>query len=232
MRSKWSKVIKPSEEEIVIESFQMLDLPQQAVLDQDRETMTTDGQEGDSDPVHDCSLLQQQAYEAGRKEGLDEGREQLQAEAQAETERALNLVAQSRVVKTRAIQQAEGDIVVLALAIAKKVIHREAAIDKEIVACQVRKALGILAEQAFVRIKAHPDDVAHLEQYQSTFVNRDGQSVPIRLEPDPSTRPGGCIVESDSLVIDADIDRQLEVIGEILIKDVEEHEAEESHATS
>ena len=219
MKSRWSKVIKSDEEGIAIEPFEMMEHFTPWQLDRHVEERLSKSEVEEVELPHDCSLLQQQAYEVGRQAGTEEGKAQLRTETETERQRVSDLVAQVGMARLAAIQQAEKDITCLALGIAKKVIHREARIDQDVVANQVRQALDFLSTTIGVRIRAHPDDVCHLETIRSTFANREGESVSIQLQSDQTIQRGGCLIETDTLFIDATIDRQLEVIQAGLAED-------------
>ena len=204
-------IIRPEEDDLAIESFEMLELTPLAPVHEQQETSAEEDKE--SEPPHDCSLLQEQAYQAGREAGIEEGKAQLQAEHELEMKRAFDLVAQVGVARLEAARQAELDTVELALAVAKKIIHREATIDKAIIVDQLHQALTFTSTNRLVRIKAHPDEVDHLTTIQSQMCNGEGQPLPIVIEGDALIAQGGCVVAADTMFLDATIDRQLDVIG-------------------
>ena len=50
------------------------------------------------------------------------------------------------------MKQAESDTVELALAVAKKIIHREATIDKDVIINQLHQALTFTSTKSLIRI--------------------------------------------------------------------------------
>lgn len=109
-------------------------------------------------------------------------------------------------------RRAEADVVELALALAKKIIHREAAADREIVMNVAKAALSRLHTRSTVGVRLHPDDHEYLILHQDKLGYRGS----IELVADPSVAPGGCFVHTDSGDVDATIDSQLEEIAEAL----------------
>ena len=218
MRSKWSKIIRHEEDDLAIESFEMVELTPLAQVQELQESSTEEGKE--SEPTHDCSLLQQEAYQAGREAGIEEGKAQLQTKYESEMTRAFELVAQVGVARLEAAKQAKIDTVELALAVAKKIIQREATLDKDVVVNQLYQALSLTSPKRLVRIKAHPDDADHLTTVQSQICNEEGQPLPMVIDSDTLIAPGGCVVASDTMFLDATIDRQLEVIGQELTEGI------------
>ena len=135
----------------------------------------------------------------------------------------MELVGQVGVARLQALEQAEQDIIELAMAVARKIIHREIAGQPGIVVEQVRRTIEYLSTTGLVRVLVHPDEVESLESGQTTLKNREGQAVPIVIEADPTIQAGGCRIESDTHVLDATIEAQLDMIREELTKDQEEH---------
>lgn len=232
MTRKWSNIIKPRDETVAVADMQMVELSKPPSRRLNGPGHGRNEQADQSEPSHDCSLLQQQAYEAGREAGIEEGKGQLMAEIEAERLLLSDLITQVGDAKSSAIQRAEDDIVTLTLGIAKKVIHREATVDREIVATQVRQALQYFSTKMGVRVKAHPDEVSRLETLCSTLIVRPDDPPPFTVEEDQTIQRGGCLIESDSIYIDATIDRQLEVIQASLSHESRADEIDRPSSTS
>ena len=214
MPSKWSKVIKDSSNGLAIENWEAVDL--------EAERLAREQAEKDKEPPHDCSQLQQEAFEAGMQAGLEEGRKP----AELEMQRALSLVAQIEQIRLESARQSEFNIVELALAIAKKIIHRETSLDAGIVMEQVRQLVQTIAEKGLLTVRVHPTEIAHLQSFRAFVVGADGQPVRLSFEGDDSIHPGGCIVESSQYFIDATVETQLEKIWQEMVKPDAEPEPE------
>ncbi len=214
MANRWSKVIKEPEGGLAIESWEALDL--------EEERLAKERAEQEKEPPHDCSQLQQEAYESGVEAGRQQGRAEVQGPAEAESKRALEMVAQVEQLRLKSVMQAESDIVELALAMARKVIHRETSLAPDIVAAQVREIISRIAEKGLVRVLVHPAEVEHLQALRPSFTGADGKPVRLSIEPDETIQPGGCIIESSQYFINATIEKQLEAIWqEMLVSDAE-----------
>jgi len=214
MPSKWSKVIKDSNSGLAIEAWEAIDL--------EAERLAREQAEQEKDPPHDCSQLQQEAFEAGMQAGLEKGREEVRQPAHREMQRALSLVAQTEQLRVESTIQGEFNIVELALAIARKIIHREITLDPGIVVEQVRQLVEAIAEKGLITIRAHPSEISHLQSFRAFVLGADGQPARLSFEGDESIHPGGCIVESSQFFIDATIETQLQKIWQEMIKpDVE-----------
>ena len=215
MANKWSKVIKEDPVgALAIESWEALDL--------DEERLAKERAEQEQEPPHDCSQLQQEAYESGVEAGRIQGRAEVQGPADAQVQQAVNLVAQVEQLRVDAARQAESDIIELALTMARKVIHQEVALDSDIVVAHVREIISSIAEKGLIRVLVHPSEVEHLQSYRPTFLGADGEPVQLGIEPDETIKPGGCMIESSQYFINATIEQQLEAIWqEMIAADVE-----------
>ena len=105
---------------------------------------------------------------------------------------------------------------------ARKVIHREAALDPDILVIQVRDIISRIAEQGLIRVLVHPNEMEHLQTFRPTFTGADGEPVQLSIEPDETINPGGCMIESNQYFINATIEQQLEALWqEMIAADVE-----------
>ena len=214
MPSKWSKVIKDSSHALAIQNWEAVDL--------EAERLAREQADKEKEPPHDCSKLQQEAFEEGMQVGLEKGRDEVRKPAEIEMQRALSLVAQTEQLRLDSALQAEFNVVELALAIAKKIIHREIALDQGIVVEQVRHLIQAIAENGLITVRANPSELAQLQSYRAFVLGSDGQPARLSFVGDESIHPGGCIVESSQYFIDATIDTKLQKIWQEMIKpDVE-----------
>jgi flagellar assembly protein FliH len=190
------------EQNVGVQKFQMVELVSQSAWNQDEE-----------DHAHDCSDLQQQAFEQGRLKGIAEGRAQGQAAVEEELKRIIQLANQIGRARVAALEEHDRDIVDVALAIAQKIIMREVETDRKLIMRQVRQVLGILINKSLVTLKVHPQDLVMLkplhEALQAEFL--DGNHLIIEGHED--VQPGGCLVEQAGLQLDARLQQQLETVA-------------------
>lgn len=108
------------------------------------------------------------AHEAGRERGRQEGRQieskaQLAAQKAAEDRRlrqAADLIASFEQARDHYLQAVEQEVVRLALAIAARILRREAQMDPLLLTGSVRVALGQLSGSTEVRLRVPPEDIA------------------------------------------------------------------------
>jgi flagellar assembly protein FliH len=111
------------------------------------------------------------------------------------------------------IAQTERQIVELSLAVARRIVHREIALDHDLLIAIARVALDRLGESAQVTIRLHP------EEYEAISGARVAEFAGsnVKIVPDPRTGRGGCRVESEMGMLDAGVDAQIQEIARALL---------------
>src|SRR5438552_1991482 len=85
--------------------------------------------EGEADPLARLREAQQLAFERGRLQGESQARSSAQAEIAAEREAMRKTIEKFKEERTAYFARIESEVVHLALAIARKILHREAQMD-------------------------------------------------------------------------------------------------------
>jgi flagellar assembly protein FliH len=146
-------------------------------------------------PLPDFEAIKAAAWAEGFQQGYDEG-QRLAAEEQHDTGTRLSALLQGVAADTEAfVRSLEDDVVELALAIAEKVIAREARIDREIIVNVVRAALSEVHDATELRIRANPEDVPLLEPRWQEMLPRS-VAEHSELVGDDLVDRGGVIVET------------------------------------
>ena len=149
---------------------------------------------------------------AGAKSGADAGaarealaRAQGRADGQAEARKAFEeQLARERGSLAKALEQftrdraayfpkVEDEVVHLALAIARKILHREAQLDPLLLAGMVRVALEKIDGATGVRLRIHPQNADDWRRYLSTHLQP--ADLPEIVE-DASQPPDSCVLET------------------------------------
>jgi flagellar assembly protein FliH len=153
-----------------------------------------------------------QREDAARRRGFQEGEESARKALEARVEAAVQKAAASAETilgQTRQMRrQMEGDLVHLAVAIARRILHREIQVDPEALAGIVKAAVHKLDARELHRVRACPDDVAIVEKYlaQSPLPSR------VEIVADPSLERGGLLLETARGYLDASMETQLREI--------------------
>jgi flagellar assembly protein FliH len=144
----------------------------------------------------------------GYREGETAGRAQAAAEVRPVIEGLSRSIDEIGGFRARLRREAEADTIQLALAIARRVLRRQLAIDPEALHGLVLGALEKLEGQEISRVRLHP---AHaplvkgcLEQYSA--------GARVEILPDPARELGSVVFETQRGNLDASIDSQLQEI--------------------
>jgi type III secretion protein L len=119
------------------------------------------------------------------------------------------------------VGRAEQDIVALALEVAEKIIGKDLERDPSVVAEICATAIDKVRASHQVVVRVHPNDAPLLRQLRDRVMERAGRVKEIRFKEDTDVAPGGCMIETDGGVIDAQLATQLEVLREVLMAEVE-----------
>jgi flagellar assembly protein FliH len=149
-----------------------------------------------------------EAHAAGLREGEAAGRSRAAAEMQTALERLAQTVEEIASLRSRLRREAEADTVKLALAIARRVIRRELAVDPETLHGLVLAALEKLQAQEICRVRVHPGQVSAV----AALLRKAAGGVAIEVVPDGSRDPGAAVFETERGNLDASVESQL---GEI-----------------
>jgi flagellar assembly protein FliH len=149
-----------------------------------------------------------EAHAAGVREGEVAGKNRAVAENQPVIERLAHTIDELSQMRARLRKEAEGDMVKLSLAIARRVLRRELAIDPEALHGLVMAALEKLQGQDLCRVKVHPSHAALIK----TILQKTVTGTAIEVIPDPSRELGTAIFETQRGNLDASVDSQLREI--------------------
>ena len=118
---------------------------------------------------------------------------QAAAQEQARTLQLTSALESFAEQRTMYFRRVEGEVVHLALAIAKRILQREAELDPTLLSGLVRIALDRMGAGPAVRLRLHPGDIAGWQRQISSMGTRYG----LELIPDDSLQAGDCLVETD-----------------------------------
>jgi flagellar assembly protein FliH len=161
---------------------------------------------------HSTSEEMELKLAAARVDGIREGLQQAQqslekeiADERAKIAEALRLFGQKT---SEYYARAEVEMVHLSLAIAAKILHREAQVDRMLVAALVKVAMEKLQRGTAATVRVRPEEVADWNRYF------EGNSPDIRVEvmADPSVEVHNCVLETELGTTELGLDAQLKEI--------------------
>ena len=151
-------------------------------------------------------------FEDGRKIGLDEGREEVRSTVEA-LSRMLAAVAEERL---KLLRDSETVVFELASSIARRIIHREVRIDPQIIRRVVAESLRLVEERQTIQLRVSPSDWQHVKAYEQELTGTSHGIKTLEIREDERIEPGGCVIESESGIVDARIQTQLDEIAGLL----------------
>ncbi len=169
------------------------------------------------DPRKRLDQALQQAQAAALQTALDQGRREGAAQAKAAAEQALE---QSRLAVASALQEfsrqraeyfhgVEAEVVRLAMAIAQKVLHREAQMDPLLLAGVVRVALDRMQDGTRVVLKTNPE---HTDQWRHYLQASLPDSQQVEVVADTSLEKHACVLQTEVGSTEISVGQQLEEI--------------------
>ena len=149
-----------------------------------------------------------EAQAAGQRDGEATGRARAAAELQPAIDRMARAIEEIGGLRARLRAEAEADLVTLALAIARRVLRRELAIDPDALHGLVLGALEKLHGQEICKVKVHPSHAALVRE----SLRQNSASAHVEVIADPSREVGAIIFETMRGNLDASVESQLQEI--------------------
>jgi flagellar assembly protein FliH len=164
--------------------------------------------ERDENAQQERVRIEQEAHHRGFTEGKAVGRQQAGAELQSVLDQLGKSLASLASLRSRIREEAEGDLLKLAVTIARRVLHRELTLDPESIQGLIRVALDKLQSRELCRVRVHPDQEQAIRKSLERFAN----SQKVELVTDASLQCGDVLFETAHGNLDASIESQLSEI--------------------
>ncbi len=156
--------------------------------------------------------IEKEAYEKGFSEGERAGRETGEKMVEAVLKQYTQTLEELKGLRHNLLTGSEREVVRLSLEVAKKVVKREVCVDEELILALVKVALSRLADQSVMTVRVNPKDGQSILHFRESPGHRDSWHDGIKLVEDPLITRGGCLIETDSGVIDARVEEQFREI--------------------
>lgn len=146
-----------------------------------------------------------EAFERGRREGRIEGERVAMAQLDPVILRLTRTIADVAAAGAALRRDAEEDVVKLAVAVARRVLHRELSLEPDAILGLVKVALGRVDAQEVHRVRAHPEDAPRIA------AELDSMSLVEKIEvlPDSTLERGAVLFETKRGTLDASLSTQL-----------------------
>lgn len=162
------------------------------------------------------ATAEKQGYEAGMDkgyyEGLEKGKSEMDNKYSALSGTLTKIAETALTEKHKLIKNTEDDIVKLAVDVARKVVGRELVQDRSIVVNFVKEAIKMLEDKEKIIVYCHPEDIELIKSHREDFIRLTDLNEALHILPDDMLERGECRLESNSEIVDTDINYQF---GEI-----------------
>lgn len=155
----------------------------------------------------DDDEARKEAFQRGFSEGRTVGHSQAAAELQPVLDRLTRSLSDLAVIRTRVRKAAESDLLKLAIAVARRVLHRELTLDPGSIEGLIRVALEKLESRDLCRVRVHPDQEPVIRTLLARF-----SAASVELIPDPTLQCGDVMFETSHGTLDGSIEAQLQEI--------------------
>lgn len=156
-----------------------------------------------------------EGYEQGVEEGILRG-ESTAVERLTPIKKNLISIAEAMNDHRRKILiEAEGSIVKLVYQVTKRIIGKEIKENPEIIGTVVRDALRYVADETSLVLRINPKDKEVIEGQINELATHSGELKDIQIRPDDKITQGGCIIETETGMIDARLESKLDTLASL-----------------
>jgi len=158
--------------------------------------------------AHPGSALEQHlqgAYQQGFQDGQDAARKELGEQVEAMGARLARTIEELSGMRQRFRHEAEDDVIALAIAIARRVLHRELTVAPEALLGLLKAALEKIEVGEVHRVRVRPEDVLLVQQH----LEKMGLPQRVELIADPGLERGAAILDSSRGALDLSVETQL-----------------------
>jgi flagellar assembly protein FliH len=157
--------------------------------------------------------------EATKAQAHDEGHADGLAAADREMSEMVatmrNLVDMARIERHKLMEEAEPELVRLAIGIAERVLHQQIALDRGVVVEMAKVAISRLVDRETVTVRVNPGDLERMREHRDDFLS-GGDIKNFRVIEDQRVDRGGVVVETEGGTIDARISTQVNEAKRVL----------------
>jgi flagellar assembly protein FliH len=159
-------------------------------------------------PAVDTEQSIRQAHQQGYDEGLAAGRQAVAGQIEAMQTKLARTIEEITGLRPRYRHEAEQDTVGLALAVARRILHRELTVSPDALLGLVKAALAKMDAREVNQVRVSRQDAPMV----LAFFEKMGVPHRIEVVADPGLAPGSVVLESERGTLDASVGTQLDEI--------------------
>jgi flagellar assembly protein FliH len=149
-----------------------------------------------------------QVKHAAFQDGLRQGRDEASAASREQAEKLAATLAELARFKGKLRADAERELVKLSIAIARRILNRELAMDPDALEGLAHAALSKLQSRDVLQVRVFAQGLETIRSY----LERAGLARSIKLVADPNLHPGDVLIDTVFGELDASVDTQLNEI--------------------
>jgi Flagellar biosynthesis/type III secretory pathway protein len=170
--------------------------------------------------------LLHKSREEGLREGMQKGEAAAYEKAKAEYEKQVDalqkrissFLAEVEGSKKSIYANAHKILLDLACGLAKKIIQSEVALNPDIILGVIKKSMTYIADRERIIVRVSKDDLETVSGRKDFWVPVGERLESISIETDERIEKGGCIIESNSGLVDARLGVQFEELRDMVEK--------------
>lgn len=163
----------------------------------------------------------------GAQAGEDAGFKEANEKALALINQAEKVLLESQHKRDEIIKGAEAEIIELVVLLSERVIKTELTQNKQVILGNVSAAVKRITGEGEITVKVNPADLSLTESRKEEFIAGLSGIEGIKIKIDPTITSGGCKIETNFGIIDAQIESQLDQLAEGLREAI--GESDEGH---
>jgi len=161
------------------------------------------------------------AFQSGYNAGINNAKKEVEEVIWNITQVFTNAINQLSVVKDEIIKNAEDDIIELTLVIARKLVCNELDQNPNLIIDVIKEAIRTARTEDEIIIRINPKDRIFLEQNAKELMDylksvTFNPTAKIILEDDQSMTQGGCVIVTDTNIVDMSFESKFESILETI----------------
>ncbi len=147
----------------------------------------------------------QAAYQQGHEDGQAAVRQELAGQMDAMAARLARTIEEMSGLRQRFRHEAEEEIIALAIAIARRILHRELTVSPDALLGLVKAALEKIELREVHRVRVCPEDAPLVQQH----LDKMGLPQQVEIVADPGLDQGSAILDSSRGALDVSVETQL-----------------------
>ncbi len=165
-----------------------------------------------SDEVHDGDFLQarEEAYEVGRRAGLEAGKAEIDAQVLA----LQGVLADLGTARQTVFEQCITDVAKATVEISRRVVGRELSVGVGDLEALVKDILDELRGGDEIVVHIAPEDDRFLRDGYPSLLAHVGRDASLRIEATANVTPGGVLVETSFGTVDATVESRFDAFAE------------------